>query len=249
VLTWRQRRRPRQTPLVIAHRGASAHAVENTLAAFRRAREDGADGVELDVQLCKTGEPVVFHDEDLARLAGRPDRLADLPLAALREVRSGGGIPTLDEALEELGPLLVNVEVKAPRLPPRRLVPEVVASLRRHDLGGRALVSSFNPLVLAQLFLVAPDVPRALIFGAGQALPLRRGWSRTVVRPAAVHPEHVLVTQRRLAWWHLEGHAVNAWTVDDPATIARLVRAGIDGIITNDPAATRVAVLASRTLA
>ena len=59
-------------PLVVGHRGASASELENTLAAFRRARADGADGVELDVQRARTGEVVVFHDDNLARLAGRP---------------------------------------------------------------------------------------------------------------------------------------------------------------------------------
>jgi glycerophosphoryl diester phosphodiesterase len=92
--------------------------VENTLAAFRRAREEGADGVELDVLSCATGEVVVFHDEDLTRLAGRPERIADLPLAAVRDVRLAGGqsIPLFTEALEELGSqsMLVNVEIKAP---------------------------------------------------------------------------------------------------------------------------------------
>src|SRR5262249_33669863 len=67
-------------PLAIGHRGASALCTETTLAAFRRAADDGADGVELDVLCCTTGEVVVFHDDDLARLAGRADRIKDLPL-------------------------------------------------------------------------------------------------------------------------------------------------------------------------
>ncbi len=85
-----ERRRPlprwgrRASPLVIAHRGASAERVENTVEAFGRARELGADGVELDVMRCGTGEVVVFHDDDLARLAGRPDVIRATPLAALR---------------------------------------------------------------------------------------------------------------------------------------------------------------------
>src|SRR6476646_11792945 len=79
---WR-RRNVAELPLIIAHRGASAIETENTVGAFARARADGADGVELDVMTCGTGELVVFHDDDLTRLAGRPDRIPDTSFAAL----------------------------------------------------------------------------------------------------------------------------------------------------------------------
>src|SRR3954447_12750112 len=95
-------RRPSGSPLLVGHRGASALAPENSVEAFARARADGADGVELDVLCCSPGEVVVFHDDDLARLGGRPDRIEALPLADLRRVRLRGDarIPTLEEALE-----------------------------------------------------------------------------------------------------------------------------------------------------
>src|SRR5262245_66190205 len=136
-------------PLVLAHRGASARATENTLAAFARAAADGADGVELDVLCCKTGEVVVFHDDDLLRLAGRAERIDALPFAAVREVTlSGGvGIPTLEEAFEACGPeLLVHGELKTtglrdPAVP--ALVDRVSAILDRTGTGRRVLVSSF----------------------------------------------------------------------------------------------------------
>jgi glycerophosphoryl diester phosphodiesterase len=249
MLTWRGARAAASGPLVIAHRGASAHELENTLAAFERARRDGADGVELDVGLSADGAVVVFHDDDLARLARRPERLDALPLADLRAVRlarpdgRAGGIPTLDEALETLGPLLVNIELKAPRLlSARRLVPRVVALWRRHRLDGRALVSCFNPVALAQLRAAAPEVPAALLFHREQSFALRRAWARRLLRPAALHPEHVLVDAPRLARWRAEGYLVNTWTVDAPDELSRLAGLGIDGIIVNDPAAARRAL-------
>ena len=142
---------PGSGPLVLGHRGASARETENTAAAFRRARTDGADGVELDVLLSATGEVMVFHDDDLARLAGRPERIADLPYRALRDVQLPGGttIPTLEEALEACGPdLLVNVELKANELgfgPMAALVEAVAEVIARTDSARRVLVSSFNP--------------------------------------------------------------------------------------------------------
>lgn len=231
------------SPLVIAHRGASAHALENTLEAFRRAREHGADGVELDARRCATGEVVVFHDDDLERLAGRPERVEDLPLAAVREVRLrvGGAIPTLAEVLEELGPdLLVNVELKAGRpCGIGALARAAIDVVRRHGAVGRVLVSSFHPLAVAACRLAAPELATGLIFAGNQALPLRRAWSRHLLLPAALHPERRLATRATVARWHAEGHAVNVWTVDEAGEVERLAALGVDGIITNDPARTR----------
>jgi glycerophosphoryl diester phosphodiesterase len=229
------------------HRGASALAVENTMAAFRRARADGADGVELDVRLSADGAVVVFHDDDLRRLADRPERVDRLTLLELRGVRARGEpIPTLDEVLEELAGLTVNVEIKAgDRLPPRGLVDAVARVIRRHR-ADEVLVSSFNPLALLELRARAPSVVIGLLFHRDQARPLREGWSRHLLGARAVHPEHVLVDEERVARWHREGRAVNVWTVDDPGELARMARAGVDAVIANDPGAARAAIAAAR---
>jgi len=109
-------------PLVLGHRGASAEAPENTLAAFRLALEQGADGVELDVWRCGTGEVVVFHDEDARRLAGAPLAIARTPWGLLRRLDVGshrGGrfrgerIPLLPEVLEALPGAVVKQNMSA----------------------------------------------------------------------------------------------------------------------------------------
>src|SRR5262245_9472854 len=192
-----------ERPLVIAHRGASADAVENTLPAFRLAREQGADGVELDVLRCGSGEVVVFHDDDLVRLARRPGRIRDLDYGQLRKIDLGGGatIPLLDEVLAELGGMLVNVELKTSphwlgRAHDDGLAAAVAASIARHGLQDRALVSSFDPLLLLRFRRVAPGVATGLLFAREQSAPLRRAWAAPLVRPAALHPEAVLVDAR-----------------------------------------------------
>jgi glycerophosphoryl diester phosphodiesterase len=224
---------------------------ENTTGAFRRAAADGADGVELDVLLCATGEVVVFHDDDLVRLGGRPDRVDTLALGALREITlsGGGGIPTLAEAFEACGPaLLVNVELKTqglgdPGIP--RLVGAVADVIDRLAVGARVMVSSFNPLAVGLWKLRRPAVPAALLFEREAPRPLRQAWALPLLRPAAVHPEHALCDQRTIARWHERGYMVSCWTVDDPARLRALARAGIDGVITNDPAAARRALTSS----
>src|SRR5262249_36319427 len=151
-------------------------------------------------------------------------------------------IALLEDVLDEIGPLLVNIELKAPRALSARtsaLVKRVAALLERRALGDRALVSSFNPVALAQFRKTAPRVATGLLFGAEQKRPLREAWSRRFVRPAALHPEHSLVDALGMSAWRSEGFAVNVWTVDDEAEVRRLAGLGVDAIITNDPARTR----------
>ena len=242
-------RRPPGRPLVIAHRGASADALENTLAAFELARTQGADGVELDVARCRSGEVVVFHDDDLWRLAGRPDAVRDLDWPTLRAIDLGRGqhMPLLDDVLAATAPLLVNIELKSAPSWPARLADDglagaVAALIARHDAAARVLVSSFDPLLLGRFRLRAPEVPTGLLFASDQARPYREAWPATLLRPAALHPEGLLVDARQLRRWHGRGFAVNVWTVDDPAELRLLCALGVDGVITNRPAATRAVI-------
>jgi glycerophosphoryl diester phosphodiesterase len=242
------RRQPGQGPLVVGHRGASALETENTSAAFARARVDGADGVELDVLLCRTGEVVVFHDDDLRRLAGRPERIAELPLAELREVRvgSGQGIPTLEEALESCGPeLLVNVELKAAGLPGpaiAALVEGVAKTLERMAVGERILVSSFSPRAVGRWSRRSPAVRAALLFEGRTAIG---AWPAAWLRPFALNPDFHLCRPGRVARWQRRGYFLAVWTVDAPADLQTCRDLGVDAVITNDPRRAR-AVLARR---
>jgi glycerophosphoryl diester phosphodiesterase len=231
---------------VIAHRGASRHEPENSLAAFARAVRDGADAVELDVMRCATGEVVVFHDPTLRRYGG--DTRAEvrrMSYAALRAVDIGGGscIPTLDEALETIGSSVrVNVELKTP--PNRRIAIDdglagaVAATLARHGLRERALVSSFDPLVLTRFARAAPGVSTGLLFRA-RPLVLGQTWLARLLLPSAIQLEAALVDAARVARWHARRLAVYAWSVEDEPTVARVRASGVDAIGTNDPAMVR----------
>ena len=203
-----------------AHRVAPPPPVENTVTAFEGARAAGADGIELDVQLSRDGEVVVFHDTDLARLAGgRAERVTDLAWAELDQVELTGGerIPRLAEVLEATRPLLVNVEIKPPGWRRRQdTVRRVLRCIERAggDAEDRVLVSSFDPLVVAMV-AGRGALRTGLLFHAGQRRPLREAWLAPVIRPYALHPEHVLVTPERIDRWHRRGHAVHPWTLHD----------------------------------
>ncbi|MEM9877377.1 MAG: glycerophosphodiester phosphodiesterase [Myxococcota bacterium] len=232
-------------PLLLGHRGLNTVAPENTLAAFEAAVRQGADGVELDVRPCATGELVVMHDPTLARTGGGdPSRVAQLSRTALEARRLDGGhhIPTLDDVLA-LGrdlDMVVNIELKRD-VPQRRQATTTLARrLHRHGLPPVVVVSSFDPLMLAAFRRQADHVPTALIVTSrlGAHLFARLGAD-------AVHPSRELVSARVVARAHAQRRRVAVWTVNDPDEAAHLARLGVDAVITDDPARVRAAMTVS----
>jgi glycerophosphoryl diester phosphodiesterase len=232
----------RQT-LNIAHRGASAVAPENTLAAFERAKALGADGIELDVQLCSDGVPVVIHDTTVERTTDGSGRVADMTLTQLKELDAGSWfspvfsaepIPTLMETLETVGrKLLLNIELKGEGLVSRGLARRVVDVIKQYGSSERVLLSAFNPLILGRVQKVAPEIPTALIY-ASASLPRLAGLIAR--RPyTALHPHVAIVDRGHMTWARRQDYRTHVWTVDDPGEMRRLIRWGVDGIITNVP--------------
>jgi len=236
-------------PLVLGHRGASADAPENTLAAFRLALAQGADGVELDVWRCATGEVVVFHDEDAGRIAGVPLSIPDAPFAALRALEVGGErlrgerIPRLEEVLAALPGAVVNVELKSRgRRPDLGLAAAVAHVLREARAEGRVIVSSFDYRLVVAFRVAAPEIPVGLLVEAERPRTILTALATRLVRPAAIHPDRRLVTPARARAWRARGLALNVWTVDDPEEARRLAALGASAIITNVPGRIRAAL-------
>ncbi len=240
----------RRRPLVLGHRGASEDAPENTLAAFRLAVEQGADGVELDVWRCRSGEVVVLHDEDARRVAGSPLRVRETTLPELRALDVGAWkgprfrgerIPLLREVLEALPGALVNVELKSGGRDVR-LAEAVARDIARAGAAGRVIVSSFDFRLVSAFRLAAPAVPVGLLFEGRHPWRLRTALAARLLRVAAVHPALELVTPARVARWRRRRLGVNVWTVDAPADVERLVALGVDALVTNAPGRTRALV-------
>ena len=219
-------------PLVVAHRGASAHAAENTIAAFEAAVRFGADGVELDVRATADGALAVHHDPALADGREVHELLADeLP----------AHVCDLAEAFAASAQLLVNVEIKADRPGSGvALAAPVVEACR--TWGGPVLVSSFDPAAVDEVRRLDPDLPTAqLTFlldrSAGDVVRWVAGRGH-----AAWHPFHVTLDADAVAVAHAAGLQVNTWTVDDPGRVAELAGWGVDAIVTNDVPATMAAL-------
>ena len=234
--------------LILAHRGSRTRAPENTLRAFALAMDEGADGVELDVRTCRTGEVIVVHDPNLWRTAGDPREVAELPFREVRHADVGQGerAPLLDDALDlvvERGGI-VNVEVKGD-VPDRPGTARAVARalMRRSTRDrGHVILSTFDPLTFLTLRASARGVPLGFLFdghhtGAYRALVVRR-----VLRPDAVHPERRLATPIAIARWRRRGLRIHVWTVNAPDEARSLANAGADALITDDPLALRARV-------
>lgn len=235
------------TPLVIAHRGDSLHAPENTLAAFEAAVRQGADAIEFDVKLTRDEQVVVLHDQTVDRTTDGTGSLAELDLAALHELDAGSSfsadfrgepIPTLEDLLEAVGNrLYLNIELKNYATPFDDLVPKVAELVRRHALEGRVLFSSFLPRNLRSMRKLLPNVPRGLLTYRGWLGSWGRafGWRGDY---SALHPCLTDLDARLVARVHAAGKRVHVWTVNLEADIRRVIGLGVDGIITDELALT-----------
>lgn len=225
-----------------AHRGASAYAPENTLAAFALAERMGADGVELDVQLTADREVVVLHDETVNRTTDGVGAVAELTLAELRRLDAGCGlpeyagavIPTLDETFGALakGRMTINVELKTTGFQ-TGIEPVVAELIMAHGLADRVVVSSFDHYSLKTLQQSDPRIPIGLLFAENLYLP----WEYAVEFGAsAIHPPwQALRLPGMVEYAHAAGVAVHFWTVNTEAELSRVLRTGADAVITNHP--------------
>ncbi len=216
------------SPWVIAHRGASADAPENTIEAFELAIEQGADMIETDLHLLRDGAIALHHDEVVAR-----KRIGRLALAELREIQPT--IPTLEEALDACGERIAfNLEIKRPRGGPYPgLEKRTLDELRRRGLLGRTLFSSFGDDVLATLRSLEPSVRIGLLVSSRPGPGIVR--RAECLGAEAIHLHVSIATRRRIDSLHGAGYRVYVYTVDDPARQMELMSLGVEGLFTNRP--------------
>lgn len=221
-------------PKIIAHRGASAAAPENTIAAFQQALDLHADGIELDVMLTADKQLVVIHDDTVDRTTNGSGRVADMTLEEIRALDAGEGekVPTLSEVLDAFGgKLLINIELKNYTSIFDTLPVEVSKLIESYGLIEDVLISSFNPFNISRVRRRIPDAKLGLITQPGQA----QRWIWRFFEYDSLHPHFTDVDAILVSALHARNRKVNVWTVDDPQEIKRLVDLQVDGIITNDP--------------
>lgn len=239
----------------VGHRGAAALAPENTIRSLERAIELGCDLVEFDVLDLHDGTLVLAHSDDLHEVShgAAHGRVRSKTLDELREVAPE--LPTFDEALAFLAQadgVGIHVDLKW-----RGYEAAAVKAIVRHGVTGRSVVSSFHAESLRRIAELEPGLARGLTYpydrrGLSQkrilapatlailatlrrSLPRRIGGLLERARASAAMLHHTVVTRAAVERCHERGAGVFAWTVDDPADLRRVLAAGVDGVITNDP--------------
>jgi len=211
--------------LKIAHRGASSQKPENTIEAFAKALEMGADAIELDVHFCKTGEIVVIHDETLERTTRGHGKVADKSLPALQEL----GVPSLQETLDLINDRAVMfIETKVPNIakPLGRLIENVVRSGKWHQ--ENLIVCSFDIQGLREIKKLYPKIPVAPAFDKIESLD-----AIADIPPFAVNLRIDNVDKKLVEKIHARGWKIFVWTVNDPEEIRHAKTLNPDGIISD----------------
>lgn len=219
---------------VWAHRGASGYMRENTLEAFRLAADQGADGVELDVQICKSGELVVIHDEKIDRVSNGKGYVKDFTLKELKYF-SEGRIPCLQDVYQVLKrtSLTINVELKTGIILYENIEEKVLELEKDMGMEGRIMYSSFNHYSVSKIKKLNPLSKIGLLFADGFMDVPTYGSN---LGADALHP----------AFYHLQVPGfledcrrnkleVNVWTVNSPIMMRTFCEMGVDAIITNYP--------------
>jgi glycerophosphoryl diester phosphodiesterase len=221
-------------PLVIAHRGASAYEVENSLAAFRAAQRMGADAVELDVHATVDGSLFVHHDQTID---GHPiPRLTTAAAAAFR-LANGEPLPTLEQALQAIGPRLqVFIEVKSL---PAQFDGRLFDAMQRGPNPSGYAVHGFDHRIVRRLGDELPPLPRGVLSSAYPVRPLR---ALEDAGATVLWQERGLVDQPLVATLHGAHCRLFVWTVNEASEMEQLLSLGVDGLCTNFPDIGRRAV-------
>ena len=246
---------PPAAPKVVAHRGASAEAPENTLAAVRRAIARDADLVEIDVQRSKDGALVVLHDTTLARTTDvrrvfprrAPWLVGDFTYDEINRVDAGSGhsekyagerVPTLEQVIEVLRPSRTGllVELKATALHPG-IATDVATALRaipgylqEATSSNQLVVQSFDHDAMRQHKELEPSVPVGAL-----GTPTRPELGAIATWADQVNPVHWSVRPAYVEAVHRHGMRCHVWTVNRPSHMRRALELGVDGVITNHP--------------
>ena len=249
------------TPLIIGHRGSSAVAPENTMAAFARAMRDGADGFEFDVRLARDGIPVVIHDATLQRTAQMPGTVSGFTSKELNQIEVGSWfnqkhpevarreytketVPTLAQVLDlaARSRAILYLEMKSDKDVAEALSKAVVDLLQKYSFADRVMVESFNLSAIKTVKRLNAEIRTAALFEPRLERPtslLRKLKLVELAKGAganAIALHHSLAAKRVTAKAAASNLPVVVWTVDKPVWLKRAQSRGIQALITNDPA-------------
>ena len=233
--------------LILAHRGASGYAPENTMEAFRLALDMGADGFELDVHMTKDGQLVVIHDETVDRTCNGKGFVKDMTVAQLKELDASAGfmgvygkteIPTLREYMEFVKdlPIITNIELKTNIYEYEGLPEMVYEMIKEFNLQEKVIISSFNHFSVMKMKAFAPELKYGFL---AESWMLDTGEYCNKHGVPCYHPLRGNCTPELVKDMKDHGLEINTFTVNQEEEVRRFYALGIDGIIGNYPEMTK----------
>ena len=237
---------------VISHRGANIYAPQNTLPAFQRGLALGADGFETDVHLTSDGVLVLCHNYTIDKTSNGKGSIAQMTLDTLRSFDfgsyfskkfAGTRIPTLEEFLALVADSnieVLNIELKSPKENETSIVRDTIAAVKDTGLFDRLLISSFDPVLLAEAKAIDPQTKTGFLYSPNSKVTFKivhRNMLNVAkeLRANAIHPFSLYVTKSLVDSAHAAGMDVNVWTVNSPKSVLRMAALGVEGIITDYP--------------
>lgn len=230
--------------LNIAHRGASAQAPENTMAAFSLGLDQGCEGIELDVQLSKDGEFVIIHDEYLHRTTNGTGKVSDTDVSVLRQLDAGSWfhedfkgekIPTLEELLDFVpSEIFLNLELKYKPTHLQNVEEKLLYLLNKKNRLSNVVISSFNHKNLYRLKKLDNDVKIGLLYNSNliDHTKLIDTFNHSCY---SLHPDYQMIDESDITSALEKGLKIFVWTVNKEKDYERLIKLGVTGIITDCP--------------
>jgi len=227
---------------IIGHRGSPTLVTENTIASFKKAIEQGVNGLELDIRLSKDKQIVVFHDIDLKRLSDRNELISDLSLAELQTVvlnkqekqTEETYIPSLNDILPLLDKIqLINIEIKSEGLfKGHNVLKPLIQFLNKQKIDDKCIISSFNPLILMKLRLYRPETAIGFLYSRNRWL---HAWDNMIwmlrVQPENLHIHYSMLDHWIVKWARKKGMRINSYTINDKNILDSV---DIDGVFTDN---------------
>ncbi len=217
-------------PKIYGHRGASAIEPENTMRAFKRAFNDGANGIEFDIRLSADNEIVVIHDDTINRTSNGFGLVKEHTFEELLQFDFGLGekIPLLKEVLREFGKkYLLNIEIKE-----LGLEKQLVELLNEFNLIEKAIISSFKIPAIKKIKEIDPKIQTAYIYSINKS---NLEHLKNTIKIDGIHPRKNLIKKNLVEKANLLNLSIRTWTVDNPRKAIKLAKLNIDSIITNNP--------------
>lgn len=223
-------------PIIIGHRGSPTYKTENTIPSFKKAIEQGVDGLEFDVRCTKDNRAVIFHDTSLQRLSGRNKKIKSILYEDLKKIKLRGGekTPLLDDIVFLLPTIkIINIEIKSDSIVSGyNAIRPVLLFIEKHKIEKKCIVSCFNPLVLLKIKLRNPKIILGYLYN--RKAPFH-AWHNYVwikrVQPDNLHVHYNLLDSWVVKWARKQGLRINSYTINDKKVFDK---AKIDGVFTDN---------------